>query len=66
MLLHKLRKLQRAIRACLKKHTVSAGQLAQIIGQCVSIMKAIVPAKLLLRCKSQTCRQSKNADSKFA
>ena len=45
----KLNKVQRAIRCCLSRDAISARQLACIIGQCVSMTKAIVPAKLLLR-----------------
>ena len=45
----KLRKLHRTIKQCLSRNAITARSLARIIGQCVSMTRAIVPAKLLLR-----------------
>ena len=45
----KIRKLKRAIVNVLRIKTVTARQLARVTGQCVSMIKAIVPGKLLLR-----------------
>jgi hypothetical protein len=45
----RLRKLQKDIRRALRVSTVSARFLARILGQCVSMTRAILPGKLLLR-----------------
>ena len=44
-----MQKLKRCIRYCLKQKRVSARSLARVMGQCISMTKAIVPSKLLLR-----------------
>ncbi len=45
----RVRKLKRDIRRILKGNTVSARALARVAGQCISMTKVILPAKLLLR-----------------
>ena len=45
----KIRKLRRSIVTCLKCDSISARQLARIVGQCIAMTKAIMPGKLLLR-----------------
>ena len=45
----RIKKLKRDIRRTLNKGCVSARSLARITGQCVSMAKAVLPAKLLLR-----------------
>ena len=57
---HKIRKLKRSIVQCLNKITVTARELARVIGQCVAMTKAIVPGKLLLRNCYRVLRQKAN------
>ena len=45
----RIRKLRKDIRRLLSKGETSARSLARIAGQCVSMAKAVLPAKLLLR-----------------
>ena len=45
----KIKKLKSLIRRVLKFKCVKAGMLTKIMGQCISMMRAIIPAKLLLR-----------------
>lgn len=45
----KIKKLRRNIDRCLHKETITARLLARITGQCISMTKAILPGKLLLR-----------------
>ena len=45
----RLQKLKREIKRVLHKDTVKARQLARVCGQCISMTKAVFPAKLLLR-----------------
>ena len=45
----KLHKLKRHISAALKCEWINARFLAKIAGECIAMMRAIVPAKLLLR-----------------
>ncbi|MES9880717.1 MAG: reverse transcriptase domain-containing protein [Sedimenticola sp.] len=45
----RVRKLRNDLRRLLKKKTCSKRHLARIAGQCVSMSKAVLPAKLLLR-----------------
>ena len=45
----RIRKLRKNIRHILTKGVCSARSLARIAGQCVSMSKAVLPAKLLLR-----------------
>lgn len=45
----RLHKLRKDLKRVLTKHQVKARILARIAGQCVSMAKAIMPAKLLLR-----------------
>ena len=45
----RVNKLKHDIRRTLKKRQISARGLAKIAGQCISMSKAIIPAKLLLR-----------------
>ena len=45
----RLQKLKREIKRVLVKGTAKARQIARICGQCISMTKAILPAKLLLR-----------------
>ena len=45
----KIRKLRRAIQKALSLKVITARNLARLIGQCVAMAKAIMPAKLLLR-----------------
>jgi hypothetical protein len=45
----RIHKLKKDIRHCLKKGFVKARFLARIAGQCVSMCKAVLPGKLLLR-----------------
>ena len=45
----KIRKLRRCIVQTLHSHSLTARKLANIAGQCVSMVRAILPGKLLLR-----------------
>ena len=45
----KIRKLKRSIALLLEKQHVGVRQLARVLGQCISMTKAIIPGKLLLR-----------------
>lgn len=45
----RVKKLKRDIRRVLHKGSASARALARIAGQCVSMIKVVIPAKLLLR-----------------
>ena len=45
----RIHKLKKDIRHCMKKGTIKARFLARIAGQCVSMCKAVLPGKLLLR-----------------
>ena len=45
----RLKKLKRCLRQLLTSENITARRLARIAGQCVSMSKVIVPAKLLLR-----------------
>lgn len=45
----RVHKLQKDIRQCLKRGVIKARFLARIAGQCVSMCKAVLPGKLLLR-----------------
>ena len=45
----KIRKLRRSIVKCLRSDILTARQLAKVIGQCVAMTRAVIPAKLLLR-----------------
>ena len=45
----RIRRLKHDIKRALKQRSISARTLAKIAGQCVSMAKAILPAKLLLR-----------------
>lgn len=45
----RLQKLKREIKRIVNKDTVKARQLARVCGQCISMTKAVFPAKLLLR-----------------
>ena len=45
----RVRKLKRDIRRVLRSRTITARGLARIAGQCISMTKVILPAKLLLR-----------------
>ena len=45
----KIHKLRRAIKSCLLKNNINARGLARTTGQCISMTKAILPAKLILR-----------------
>ena len=56
----KIRKLKRCIRIALERKTITVRSLAKITGQCISMTKAIVPTKLLLR---NTFRVLKGRDS---
>ena len=46
---HRIHKLKKDIGQCLKKGSIKARYLARIAGQCVSMCKAVLPGKLLLR-----------------
>ena len=46
---NKIRKLRRSIVHALHSHSIPVRTLARIAGQCISMTKAIVPGKLLLR-----------------
>lgn len=46
---NRIYKLRKDIRYCLKKGTIKARFLARIAGQCISMCKAVLPGKLLLR-----------------
>ena len=49
VLQEKVRKLKSLIRRTLNAMSVSARQLAKVVGQCIAMMRAVIPAKLLLR-----------------
>ncbi len=46
---HKLRKLRHDLRRLLKKESLSARTLARVAGLCISLTRAILPGKLMLR-----------------
>ena len=48
VLTSKIKKLRRTIARTVNAETVTARQLARIIGQCVAMTKAVIPGKLLL------------------
>lgn len=45
----RIRKVKKDIKRCLNNNFISARGLARIAGQCVSMCKCVLPAKLLLR-----------------
>lgn len=45
----KIKKLKKVLKSALKLKYIKARQLARIAGQCIAMMKAVLPAKLLLR-----------------
>lgn len=59
----KIHKLKRSIKRCLSLGTVTARGLARITGQCISMTKAILPAKLLLRNTYRVLSTRQNWDS---
>ena len=59
----KIRKLRRTIGRCLNKTTVTARELARIIGQCVAMTKAVIPGKLLLHNCYRTLSTKKDWNS---
>lgn len=56
----RVNKVKRDISKVLKKGVVSARALARVIGQCISMTKAVIPAKLLLR-NAYRCLKSKHS-----
>ena len=60
----KIRKLRRSIANILNKQKVSARCLARVMGQCISMTKAIVPGKLLLHNVYRVLAQRHSWDDK--
>ena len=56
----KVRKLKTAIRGALNRDSLMACQLAKIAGQCIAMMHAVIPAKLLL-CNIYQCIHTKES-----
>lgn len=59
----RIRRLKKDIKRCLKLKSTTARKLACITGQCVSMTKAILPAKLLLRNAYRTIAKRESWDS---
>ena len=60
----KLHKLKRHLATAVKSESVSARFLAKIGGECIAMMKAILPAKLLLRNLYRTLSTKSSWESK--
>jgi hypothetical protein len=58
----RIRKLKKDVRRALNSVTVSARFLARILGQCVSMTRAILPGKLLLRNAFRLLKTKSNWD----
>lgn len=59
----RIRKLKRDIHRALQKQCIKAKVLARVLGQCVSMTKAVLPAKLLLRNAYRVLAQRDSWDS---
>ena len=59
----KLHKLRRHLQQAIKSEVVSARFLAKIGGECIAMMKAVLPAKLLLRNLYKTLSSKMSWDS---
>ena len=60
---NKIHKLRRHIRGALKAGSVQVRSLARIAGECVAMVKAVLPAKLLLRNIYRTIAKRSSWDS---
>ena len=63
VLLEKINKLKRLIRQTLKFAQVKAWTLAKIAGQCISMLRVIIPAKLFLHNMYRTISTCKAWDA---
>ena len=61
----KLHKLCQSIITCLSSKVVTARQLARVTGQCISMTKAILPAKLILRNCYRCLKNKESWDSEI-
>lgn len=59
----KIRKLRRSIKRCISLVSITARSLARITGQCISMTKAILPGKLLLRNAYRVLKTRQDWDS---
>ncbi len=60
---HKVKKLKRLVRNLLHNPQVSARRLVRFTGQCIAMMRAVVPAPLLLRSIFRVLSQRQTWDS---